>query len=130
MAKDVDAVIAALRVVLREVERSNTHWWDAAVANRWVDRLPGAWARRWRQLKVKDGQVIRCDLITHLRATLAYLEVNRDHIKGARIWPWSLRKGKRSPEPVDAEFHDVAESAKPLKKTDNALVLVGGSKKP
>jgi hypothetical protein len=39
MAKEVDAVIAALRVVLREVERSNTMWWDAAVARATTARL-------------------------------------------------------------------------------------------
>jgi hypothetical protein len=61
MAKDVDAVIAALKAVLREVERRDDDFWETAVCNRWINRLPGAWAGRWRHLKVRqnDGMVKR-----------------------------------------------------------------------
>jgi hypothetical protein len=131
MSKDVDGVIAALRIVLREAEsRSNTAWWKTAVLNRWINRLPGAWAGRWRELKLQGdsaGVVTRSDLISHLRATLAYLEVNRDHIKRSRVWYWPFRRGKPAPELIEAEFQDVADATeKPLKKTGKAVVLIGG----
>jgi hypothetical protein len=43
---------------------------------------------------------------------------------------WSFRRGKRAPEPKDAEFHDVADATeKPLKKTGKAVALIAGSKK-
>jgi hypothetical protein len=47
MAK-VDPVIAALRIVLHEVETRRDAHWDTHVFNRWIDRLPGPWARRWQ----------------------------------------------------------------------------------
>jgi hypothetical protein len=55
MEKDVDAVIAALKAVLREVERRDDDFWETAVCNRWIDRLPGAWAGRWRHSKVREN---------------------------------------------------------------------------
>jgi hypothetical protein len=49
----VDAVIAALQVALREAEmRTNATWLKAAILNRWIGRLPGAWWGRWRELKM------------------------------------------------------------------------------
>jgi hypothetical protein len=126
------SVIAALRVVLREAEKcSHQFRWKTSVVNRWVKQLPGAWAGRWRHLKLRgdiDREVTHPDLVAHVRATLAYLEVNRDKI--SRLWPWSFRRGKGHPEPIDAVFQDVAEATeKPLKKTRKAVVLIGGSKK-
>jgi hypothetical protein len=77
-----------------------------------------------------EREVNRSDLIAHVRATLAYLEVNRDQIKASRLWPWSFRRGKSVPEPIDAVFQDVADATeKPMKKTGKAVVLIGGSKK-
>jgi hypothetical protein len=124
-------VIAALRVVLREAEsRKHQYWWKTRVVNRWINQLPRAWTGRWRHLKLpgdSERDVPHSDLVAHVRATLAYLEVNRDQIKGSR---WPFRRRKRPPEPIDAEFQDVAESTeKPLKKTSKPVVLIGGSKK-
>ena len=96
---DVDAVIAALRVVLQEADaRSAELWWKTHIVNRWVDQLPGAWWGKWRQLRLRRdlGSDARRDhLITHVRATLAYLETNRDAIAAQRSW-WSF--GKVAPQ--------------------------------
>ena len=51
-----------------------------------VKGIPGAWMGRWRHLKLKatykyNNEASREDLITHVRATLAYLETNRDAIE-------------------------------------------------
>ncbi|HEY5830586.1 MAG TPA: hypothetical protein VIV01_19680 [Hyphomicrobiaceae bacterium] len=95
MSSDVDAVIAALRVVLHQAEHS-THetWWKIHVVNKWIDQLPGAWRGKWRQLRLRAdvGTEARRDrLVTPVRATLAYLETNRDAIAAQRPW-WSLGK--------------------------------------
>jgi hypothetical protein len=105
--------------------------WDTAVCNRWINQLPGAWTGRWRNLKVRaNGKVDTDDLVTHLRASLAYLEANREAIKATRAWSWPFKRNRRQPDRIIAEFHDVAESMeKPLKKTGHAVVLIGGSKK-
>jgi len=90
MASSVDAVIAALRVVLRDAEmRSNQHWWKIEVVNPWIGQLPGAWWRRWRRLKLQGDigdQVVRTALIGHVSATLAYLETHQEVIGKERIW--------------------------------------------
>jgi cellulase/cellobiase CelA1 len=39
-----------------------------------------------------SSRATRENLITHVRATLAYLEVNRDAIKAKRVWRWPVRK--------------------------------------
>jgi hypothetical protein len=97
MSNDVDAVIAALRMILHDAEQRNYPWWKVHVVNSWINQLPGAWRGRWRYLKLRgdnyDGdKAIRANLIAHVRATLAYLEVNRDAIKAKRVWRWPARK--------------------------------------
>jgi ribonuclease HI len=96
MASDVDAVIAALRSLLQEAEtRTSESWWHATDFNRWIDQLPGAWRGRWRRLRLLGQSVKRKNLITHVRATLAYLEINRETIAAERRSWWSSRKAKR-----------------------------------
>ena len=129
MSSDVDAVIAALRIALREAEtRTNAIWWKADALNRWIKQLPGAWLGSWNQLMLRGdsaGDVPRVDFISHLRATLGYLEVNRDAIKARRVWRWPLRA--RKPEPIDAEFKVVAEpTEKPMKKPGKSMRLIKG----
>lgn len=95
----VDAVIGALRTVLKEAEMRHTQYrWKTRVVNRWINQLPGAWRGRWRHLKLRsdfDGEALRDNLISHVRATLAYLEINRDAIVVVRRSWWSSRKAKR-----------------------------------
>jgi hypothetical protein len=111
---EIDAVIAAL-----EVEQSPGLWWQAERCNRWIKQLPGAWALQWENLKIcplPGGSVYRTDFITHMKATLAYLETKRGEgeTKKAR-WPWPFKALKQrsaqpshsSEEPIDAEFTDV-----------------------
>ena len=131
MPSDVDAVIAALRIVLRDAEtHTSQHWWNTEVVNRWIGQLPGAWTGRWNRLLLEprwSGNTVayREPVLTHLRSTLAYLEVNRDAIKARRVWRWPLRAGK--PEPIDAEFKVVAEpTEKPTKKPGKSMRLIKG----
>ncbi len=43
MATSIDAVIAALRIVLRDAEmHASQLWWKTEVVNRWIGQLPGA----------------------------------------------------------------------------------------
>jgi hypothetical protein len=100
MAK-VDAVIAALRAVLKEAEnRTTTYSWKTKTVNRWINRLPGAWMGRWRHLKLRgdfDREVSRSDFLGHVRATLAYLENNRDEVQSARPRSWLPTIRRRQP---------------------------------
>jgi hypothetical protein len=104
MAK-IDAVIAALRTVLEEAEsRTDESYWNVAVLNRWIARLPGAWLGRWRQLRLRGNSfssVEREDLISHVRATLAYLE-NRKTAQSTGLWRWlpTLRRRQPSVSPT------------------------------
>ncbi|MEW5964539.1 MAG: hypothetical protein AB1749_13360 [Pseudomonadota bacterium] len=113
MARDIDAVIAALKVALQEAERSDDVFWKVKASNRWIDQLPGAWLGRWRHLRLaaeySDGQSGRDEFIGHVRATLAYLETNREAIRGMRAWSWPLRPGQtgRPADPIEAEFSEV-----------------------
>ena len=54
MAKDIDAVIAALRVLLDEAEKNGDTFWKIAKVNDWIARLPGAWRGRWRRLELQS----------------------------------------------------------------------------
>ena len=131
MASDVDAVIAALNIVLHEAEtRTTTYQWKTRVLNRWLNQLPGAWAGRWWHLKLRgdfDREVSRADLITHLRATLAYLETNRETIRATRAWSWPFKPARRQPQPIDAEFKDVFEpTGKSDKKPGKSVRLIKG----
>jgi len=115
MSSNVDAVIAALRVALNEAERSQESWWKVRAANRWINQLPGAWIGRWWQLKlwaeIGEGMISRANFIGHVRASLAYLEANREEIRSTRLWPWPLSRRAKTLHtgPVDAEFKVIAE---------------------
>lgn len=115
MTAKVEAVIAALRAVLNDAERRNDWRWKTATVNRWINQLPGAWTWRWRHLKLRgdiDREVLRVDAIAHLRATIAYLETNREAIN-ANTWRWPFKRKKRAlSEPIDAEFK-VVETPSP-----------------
>ncbi len=85
---EVDAVIAALQSVLKEAEsRPTPYQWKTRAVNRWINQLPGGrW--RWWHLKLRgdsDRRVSREEFIGHVRATLAYLETNRDEIQPIRL---------------------------------------------
>ena len=103
MSTDVDAVTAALKVVLQTVAAgSATSQWQVKLVNRWINQLPGARWGRWRQLKLKGPsydpkQVYRADMLVHLQATLAYLETNRETIAATRSW-WPF--GRRAADPA------------------------------
>jgi hypothetical protein len=94
MAADVDAVIAALRVVLDEAQKSDEPFWKVEATNRWISHLPGSWTGRWRKLVLKgdaSGDARRDEFVAHVRAVLAFLEANRLQIPSPRKW-WSLRR--------------------------------------
>ncbi|WP_423415817.1 hypothetical protein RLW55_05525 [Hyphomicrobium sp. B1] len=102
MTSQVDAVILALRSVLEDAARSHDVYWQTRTINRWINQLPGAWTWKWRHLKLRGDsrRVPRADAIVHLRATITYLEANRDGIRSPSFrWP-KLRKEK-TPRPVE-----------------------------
>jgi hypothetical protein len=110
MSSKIDGVIAALRVALNEAERSNVYWWKARAANRWINQLPGAWMGRWWHLRLRTefgegGSIARADFIGHVRATLAYLEANREEIRSRRAWSWATSRPAKKPHsgPVDTK---------------------------
>ncbi len=117
MPNNVDAVIAALRIAQEEAEKNadDDDYWDVMTANRWIDQLPGAWMGRWRHLKLYGTSgadvVERSQFIGHVRATLAYLEANREAIQSVRFWSWPFkgRAGNIAPEPIDAEFNEITD---------------------
>ena len=102
MPSDVDAVIAALRVVLHEAETSTNFYWETHIVNKWIYQLPGARWGRWRELRLRpdcDDSAVRPNLITHVRAVLAYLETNRVTIAARRSWwPFRRRATNAAPE--------------------------------
>lgn len=113
MTSTVDAVIAALRVVLQETEYSQEEEVLAEVANRWISELPRPWfaAGRWNNLKIDTYDVPRDDFIRHVRATIAFLEANREQIVANTIWFARKKAERASPnasEPIDAGFEVVS----------------------
>lgn len=128
MANDVEAVIEALKIALEEAcNAKDETWWKVDAANRWINRLPGAWTGRWRDLKLKGdsvGEVDRAVFIGHLRATLAYLEANRETIP--RSWPWSIPRAptKQDVGPIDAEFDDVSPPMAKLPPSGKRVRLI------
>jgi hypothetical protein len=95
---DIDAVIAALRAVLQEAGHGGT-WLKTNTVNRWIGQLPGAWWGRWRRLKLRgnvDREVTRDALIGHVRATLAYLEAQREALGKQRSW-WRFLSAPKRP---------------------------------
>jgi len=130
---EIDAVIAALKIELDEAERDSRAFCKTIRCNRWIKQLPGAWTRRWKNLKIRgdiDGEVSRTDFVTHVRATLAYLEAHRDQIKAMPTWSWpftALRKKNElatsvRDQPIDAEFTDVPTPSKQRKLPKPKLV--------
>jgi hypothetical protein len=127
----VDAVIEALKIALEQAENSDEVYWDIQAANRWINQLPGAWFGHWRNLKLRNdpsiATVTRTAFIGHVRATLAYLETNREQIESMRPWSWSVphRSTSKQDEPIDAEFdevqHESAKKIEPPKKTIRAI---------
>ncbi len=94
MAADVDAVIAALRVVLDAAQKGEEPFWKVESANRWIGHLPRSWNGRWGKRALKgdsSGDVRREEFAAHVRAVLAYLEMNRQQIPASRKW-WPLRR--------------------------------------
>ncbi len=118
MTSKVDAVIAALRVTLAEAERSKELFWNARQANRWIAQLPGAWFGRWRNLRISGGTFTnRSDFVAQLRATLAYLEANREQISSttSMFSRGKLKRGTpKSSQPIDAEFQEVPHNVHSL----------------
>jgi hypothetical protein len=116
---EIDAVIAALKIELQEAEKFDCMYWKAERCNRWIKQLPGAWALQWENLKITGDyadDVNRVFFITHIKASLAYLEAKRIQSETNPVrWPWPFRALKRksdlqsqgSEEPIDAEFTDV-----------------------
>jgi len=103
---EIDAVIAALKAVLTDVEqRPSVAHWQTRMVNRWINQLPGAWLWRWRHLKLRgdiDRQVRRDEFVGHLRATITYLENRRDEQQSSRGRSWLPRiRGKKPPLPAD-----------------------------
>ena len=130
MMNNVDAVIAALRIALQEAEKAGRTDWKAKASNRWINQLPGAWMGRWWHLKLRgdfEGDVDRNQFIGHVRATIAYLEANRDAIQSVHFWSWPFTGGGRqkTPELIDAEFDEITDasdkspegSSKPMRLT-------------
>jgi hypothetical protein len=124
MGNTVDAVIEALKIALEEARKATDEdYWEAENANRWINRLPGAWMGRWKDLKLKGYTVDRQAFVGHVRATLAYLETNKDAIRSIRTWSWGTpcADPARTQEPIDAEFKEVTN--RPPKQGKSIRVL-------
>lgn len=123
MSKDVDAVIAALKVALQDAESRHFSWCKPRVANRWINQLPWTWSGKWRHLKVQsdiDGDIAREDFIGQVRATIAYMETNREAMcaEAASPWPvWLRRKSQATKEGAaqSAQAKAKTEASKPVK---------------
>ncbi len=130
MASNIDAIIAALRVALKEAETGHGFYWEVQAVNRWIDQLPGAWMGRWRHLKLmgdSGGYALRDQFMGHVRATIAYLEVNRDAIAAQRAWSWAMSSASRPgpADPIDADFKEVSESdTRPVKNSRRSMRLI------
>ncbi len=109
MANDIEAVISALRVLLQEAERRDDLRWNIAKVNDWIARLPGAWRGRWQRLKLRPdyeslGEADLENVITHLRAALAYLESYRDAPEPSTFRRWPFSRSKPAPKSKDAKI--------------------------
>lgn len=135
MPKDVDAVIAALKAALQDVELRDCYSCELRVANRWINRLPGAWTGKWRHLKVHSkildifgSQILREDFIGQVRATIAYLETNKDAVAAATAFPsfsgLFRRRKPASTQTFDAEFSEVPLRAQKVKSPSTSVKLV------
>jgi hypothetical protein len=102
MGSGIEGVVAALKVALEEAQTSDEDCWDVKAANRWIDKLPGAWLGRWRQLRLAGdsaGEVLRSEFVGHVRAVLAYLETNGK--EPPRSFGW--RRQRSLPQTMPAE---------------------------
>jgi hypothetical protein len=126
MGTEIDSVIAALKIELEEAEKFDCMYWKAERCNRWIRQLPGAWALQWENLKITGDyadDVNRVFFITHVKASLAYLETKRTRSQtNALRWSWPFTALKRksdlptqAEEPIDAEFTDVSTPSKQRK---------------
>jgi hypothetical protein len=120
MSKDVDAVIAALRTVLEEVERqTRADSFQIHIVNKWIRQLPAAWWGRWNRLLLEPrwaGSPIayRDPVLTHLRSTLAYLETNRENIvTKPPWWPFGRAAGPAAVEGQEDTVKKVPIAEKP-----------------
>ena len=73
---------------------------------------------RWLHLRLRaglfeEGEVDRDEFIGHVRATIAYLESNREAIQSVRFWSWPFkgRARDRAPEPIDADFAEITDTS-------------------
>ncbi|MFA5899366.1 MAG: hypothetical protein WC829_09675 [Hyphomicrobium sp.] len=101
MAANIDAVIAALRVVLDAAEDGETPFVKVEAANRWIAQLPGSWTGRWRKLVLKgnsSGEAGREEFVAHVRAVIAFLEADGLQIPASRKW-WSRRRRGAAAQP-------------------------------
>jgi hypothetical protein len=105
MAADVDAVVAALRVVLDEAQKSEEPFWKVESANRWIGQMPRSWRGRWRKLILKgdvSGDARREEFVAHVRAVLAFLEMDQLQSPPRGKW-WPLpRRNRGSVVPAGA----------------------------
>jgi hypothetical protein len=117
MAADIDAVVAALRVVLDEAQKSDEPFWKVESANRWIGQLPRSWSRRWRKLVLKGdagGEARREEFVAHVRATVAFLEMNRLQKPASRKW-WPLRRrGPAVPAGANPTVANAPSPARPV----------------
>lgn len=90
MTEQREAVMCALRTVLVEAEaRQGQLWWETHIVNRWIDQLPGAWRGKWRRLRLSPDSgesATRANVVTHIRATLAYVEAGVE--ESGWTWRW------------------------------------------
>ena len=119
MAEEDKAVVNALRTILAEAEaREAQFWWDTHIVNRWIDQLPGAWRGKWRRLRLSPDsgdQATRENLVTHVRATLAYLEASV--AEPGRTWGrWPRLRGRAETQPaVSAETDAPVEGSEKIR---------------
>lgn len=125
---EVEAVIAALKSVLKDAETQRCSHYYPRTANRWIDRLPGSWRGKGSLKVAPRGEWIAyADFVSQVRATIAYLETNKEVIangSGASWLRFWRRKPKEAPvslEPIDVEF---SEAPMPGRKQRNALKVV------
>lgn len=130
---EVEAVIAALKVALQDAERRTSGYVKARAANRWIDHLPASRWGQWRRLKVRsdiEGDILRDDFTGQVRATIAYLEANKEVIANSsgasKSWLHFWRRKPKAPsanaDPIDVEFSEAPKSGRkrkaPLKIVD------------
>jgi hypothetical protein len=129
----VDGVIAALRVAEAEANASSDDEWKVSFANRWITQLPWSYIGRWRHLMLEGdswGKIETSLFVSHVRATAAYLEANRDAINAMRPWsplpstPLKPQQPLASSSPVNAVFKEVKPDLPALEKSKKGVRLI------